>query len=565
MASLNTDQRNESRVNTEPDAASIIAGQPSAELHVDDNPPPAGDIEYPTGAKVWLAIAAMYTAIFLNGLDLTIVAVAVPSLTDHFGTVHDIGCGLMASAFIPFFGKACTIFAPKSIVLVGMTIFTLGSIICTFSYTSNMFIVGRATAGLGISGVGSGIITLITRLFPSHKRSLWLGLGNSSQTIGLCCAPLIGGALIDRFSWRACFGINIPLCPMAIAFMAYCITDPFQNADPNLPFREKLKRLDLLGTVVVIPAITCLLIGLQWGGIKYGWRDARIIAVFVMFAVLGVAFGYSQYRLGERATVPLRILKQRSILAAMWFAACCNGVLAITEAYISIYWQGVRGETPTTSGLLGVSLIIGLSVGCVVAGFGTPLIGYYTRKFSPFLAVVRHHILTGLFSTAAFMIGTSIMAPIASGLLTTINLEESKVKVVALLGFLGFAVGIGLSVPTQAVAAVLSPKEVSLGAALTGFAGGLGSALFISAAATLFQGRLTKEISQAAPGANATAVSDAGLSDIRGLIGQDRLGEVLSGYNRATVETLYMPLALAVLTVIGSGAMEWRSVKKKRD
>lgn len=82
MASLNTDQRNESRVNTEPDAASIIAGQPSAELHVDDNPPPAGDIEYPTGAKVWLAIAAMYTAIFLNGLvSLFLTCTAWPSLT----------------------------------------------------------------------------------------------------------------------------------------------------------------------------------------------------------------------------------------------------------------------------------------------------------------------------------------------------------------------------------------------------------------------------------------------------------------------------------------------------
>lgn len=157
------------------------------------------------------------------------------------------------------------------------------------------------------------------------------------------------------------------------------------------------------------------------------------------------------------------------------------------------------------------------------------------------------------------------MAPIASGLLTAIDLDESKVKVVALLGSLGFAVGVGLNGPVQAVATILPAKEVSLGAALTGFAGGMGSAIFISAAATLFQGRLTEEVSRAAPGANVTNIGHAGLSDIRGVIGPDRLRDVLSGYNRATVETLYIPLALALLTLIGSGSMEWRSVKKKRD
>lgn len=161
------------------------------------------------------------------------------------------------------------------------------------------------------------------------------------------------------------------------------------------------------------------------------------------------------------------------------------------------------------------------------------------------------------------MIATSIMAPIATGILTTLDLDESKVKVVALLAFLGLAIGIGLNAPIQAVATILSPQEVSLGAALTGFSGGLGSAIFISAAATLFQSRLVDEISKTSPGTNATEISNAGLSDIRGLIGEDRLRDVLTGYDDATVQTLYMPLALALLTIIGSATMGWHSVKKQ--
>lgn len=163
------------------------------------------------------------------------------------------------------------------------------------------------------------------------------------------------------------------------------------------------------------------------------------------------------------------------------------------------------------------------------------------------------------------MFTTSILAPIASGLLTTLDLDESKVKVVALLGVLGFGVGLGLGSPIQAVAAVLPPKDISLGTALTGFGGGMGSALFISAAATLFQNRLVEEIAQVAPGTNATAIGHAGLTDLRNIIGQDRLKEILTGYNEATVQTLYMPLALTLLTLIGSATVGWPSVKNKQN
>jgi MFS family permease len=245
-----------------------------------------------------------------------------------------------------------------------------------------MFVVGRAVCGLGISAVNSATLTLITHLFPPHKRSIWLSLVGTSQSVGLSCAPVIGGALIDRFSWRACFGINLPLCPLLIVFTAFFLHDPIRNPNYELSMLEKLKRVDLLGTALVVPSVTCLLIGLQWGGIRYGWQDVRIIVLLVVFVCLGVGFAYLQYRLGEKATIPPRIVKKRSVLAGMWFSACCNGILATTEYYIAIYWQGVRNQTATQAGLLGLSMIIGLSVASVLAGFGISKVGYFTREYS---------------------------------------------------------------------------------------------------------------------------------------------------------------------------------------
>ncbi len=252
---------------------------------------------------------------------------------------------------------------------------------CTLANTSRVFIFGRATCGLGITAVNAATLTLITHLFPSHKRSIWLSLVGISQSVGLSIAPVVGGALIDRFSWRACFGINLPLCPLLIIFTAFFLHDPIQNPNYKLSILEKVKRLDLLGTALVIPSITCLLIGLQWGGIRYGWQNVRIIVLLAVFVCLAVGFAYLQYRLGEKATIPQRILKKRSVLAAMWFSVCTNGILATTEYYISIYWQGVRNESATQAGLLGLSMITGLSIASALAGFGISKVGYFTREY----------------------------------------------------------------------------------------------------------------------------------------------------------------------------------------
>lgn len=418
-----------------------------------------------------------------------------------------------------------------------------------------MFIVGRAIAGLGSSAMGTGVIKMLRHLFPLSKQALWVGVVGGIQSIGLVIAPIVGGVLIDAFSWRACFGINLPLGLFCLAFTIYAFHNPVPVAD--LTLWEKVKRTNPLGTLLVVPALTCFLMALQWGGSTYGWGDWRIILVFSLFGVLFSAFGYVQYRQEENATLPIRIIKQRSVLAGLWFSACCDGILATTENYVSIYFQGVRGYTATKSGLLGVPMIVGLFVAIMVAATGTTRIGYYFRKSNLHRL---HHANT----PQAFMYATSVLAPVASGLLTTINLDQSTSKASVLLGFLGVAIGLGIQGPQLGVTTTLSIEDLSIGTAVITFGAGLGSALFVSASSTLFNNRLIAELREYSPSTNVTALEAAGLSGIRIYIGSDKLRTVLSGYNRAVVETLYLPLALGVLTIVGTVAMERRSIKKKQ-
>lgn len=522
------------------------AGHPQEQLSVEE-PNTTDDIVYPTGAQLWITTGSIILSLFLVGLDLTIVAPCVPSLTNDFHTISDIGWysstyGFILATFGFFFGKVYTVYSVKHVFIASLVFFELGSLLCTVAPTSKAFIVGRAISGFGSSSLQLGAFTIVAQCFALQKRPTWIGIAGAAQGIGLVTAPVVGGALIDAISWRACFGINLPLGVVVIALVAYFFTDPTDNEDVSLPFKEKIKRLDILSTLIFVPAIACLLLALQMGGITYPWSSYRVIFLLVASVTLLAVFAYLQYRHADSAILPPRIIKNRSILASAWFSICCNGALAVTEFYIAIYFQGVKGYSATKSGLLGLPMIVGLLVASVAAGFGTSLVGYY----------------------APFMLATAVIAPIASGVLTTLNVEESELKVLLCLGALGFAIGLGTGSPTSAINTVLPVKEVSMGMAVLAFGGGMGGALFIAVSAALFQKRLVDEVEHYAPLANTTRIEDIGLSDIRKVIGGERLKDVLLGYDKAVTQTLYLPVALLVLSFIGPAVVEWRSVKKKQ-
>lgn len=527
-----------------PDAATT-PGHPQEQLEVEE-PAPIDNVVYPSGTQLYLVASSMILTLFLTGLDLTIVAPCVPSLTNEFHTIADIGwyssvTGFVGATFGFFFGKAYTVYSTKKVFLTSLTIFELGSLLCTVAPTSKSFILGRAVLGFGSSGVGLGCFTMLTQCFPPQRRPIWVGIAGASQGVGLVSAPIVGGALIDALSWRACFGINLPLGVPLIGLIAYFFKNPVRNADIHLPWKEKLKRLDLLSTAIFVPAIACLLLALQIGGSTNKWNSVRVIALFIVSTFLLAIFSWLQRRHQDAAILPLPILRNRNVLAGGWFAVCCNGGLAMTEYYIAIYFQGVKGFSAAKSGLLGVPMIVGLLLATMGSGFGVSRIGYYT----PFMAM------------------TAIIAPIAGGILTTLNIDENLLKVLLCLGALGFAIGLGIGQPINAVQTVLAEKDVPIGIAILGFGGGMGSAFFLAVSAALFQNRLVEEIHLYSPGTNTTQIEHVGLSDIRKIIGGERLRDVLLGYDKAVLQTLYLPVALMVLSVIGPAAMEWRSVKKK--
>ncbi|KAI1845673.1 hypothetical protein JX265_005363 [Neoarthrinium moseri] len=524
------------------------AGRPRDQLEVQDTPLDGDDDDtlYPSGIKLWMAVVSLCVVGILTGLDLTIVATAVPSLSDYFRVIEDIGWyssgfSIVAASFTFLFGKLYSLLSAKMLYIISICIFEIGSLLCTVAVTSPMFILGRAVAGVGAAGIMSGSPVLLAYYFPRHRRPLWTTVVVSTKMTGIVSAPIVGGALIDWLGWRACFGINLPLGVLALVLVSFVKQKTTSNNNPR-PWRDELKRFDWFGTISFMPAVTCLLLALQWGGVRYSWADARIIVLFLLFGALLAAFAWRQHQLQDDATLPPRIIRMKTVLATTWFDACANSSLAVTEYYMAIYFQGVKGYSPTYSGILLTPMLVGIIVGNLCSGAGITLLGYYNP----------------------FMFMTTILAPIASGLLTTLSLDENNVKVLCLLGFLGLAIGFGLQAPLVALQTIMKREDLPMAIAATGFGGLIGNAVWIVVSTSLFQSRLAAEIALRVPSVDTAQIEKAGLSQIRDIVGTERLGDVLLGYDEAVTQTLYLPVGLTAATLIGSVFTEWHSVKKKK-
>jgi len=163
-----------------------------------------------------------------------------------------------------------------------------------------------------------------------------------------------------------------------------------------------------------------------------------------------------------------------------------------------------------------------------------------------------------------FMFATSLLTPIAVGLLSTLTVSTPTSYILIYQGILGFGAGLGFQGPQFAVQALLAPADIALGIAACQFAQSFGPALVVPAAQTLFTGRLKMDLAAAAPGLNATGLETMGLSDLKDHVSANQLSGTLMGFDGAITQTLFLPLALACLTLAGTVSMEWKSVKQKR-
>ncbi|ERT00813.1 hypothetical protein HMPREF1624_02046 [Sporothrix schenckii ATCC 58251] len=496
-------------------------------------------------------MAALYLAMFLVSLDRIIIATAIPRITDEFHSINDIGWYgsayvLSSCATQLLFGRIYAFYKNKVVFLAAIVLFEAGSALCGAAPNSVAFILGRALAGAGSAGVMAGAIVLSIPLVPLDKRPMFQSMLGAIFGVSSAIGPLIGGAFTSNvhLTWRWCFYINLPIGGASIVLILLFLHLPQPPRSHALPALEKAKRMDPIGTLLFTPAVVCFLLALEWGGTVYAWNSGRVIALFVVSGVLFVAWVASQAWLGsEYATVPGRIIRQRSVMAGFVFSMCNGGVLLSFTYYLAVWFQAIQGVDALQSGIRSLPFVLALVVASIIGGGLTTRFGYYTP----------------------FAIACSCLLSIGVGLTTTLQVDSGHSMWIGYQVVAGLGMGFGMQMSSLAAQTVLAPPDVPVGASLMFFGQGLGGSVFLCVTQSIFLQKLFQDLSTVMPAEAARQLVNTGATAIRSAVSASLLPAALVEYNKALTTAYYVPLAVACFGIVPALCFEWKSVKKARE
>ena len=335
------------------------------------------------------------------------------------------------------------------------------------------------------------------------------------------------------------FYINLPIGAITALTIIFFLRLQDNGSPSRRSWKHTAMQFDPLGTVLFIPCIICLLLALQLGGSQYAWSAGRVIALFVVFAILLVAFVVVEILVGSRATIPVRVAKQRTMASACLFTLCLSASFFIVVYYLPIWFQAIRGRSAVESGIDTLPLTISVVVGTTLGGFATTTFGYYVP----------------------LMYASSTLGAVGAGLFYTLTVETSIAKVVGYQLIFGFGIGLGLQQNIVAAQTVLRTGDMAVGTAIAIFAQNFGGAVFISVAQNLFLTRFLSIVSHV-PGIDVANIARSGATEITQITKDSTLlHTVRVAYNDSLRRTFLLSLVLVTISVLGAIGCEWKSVK----
>ncbi|TVY33440.1 Efflux pump [Lachnellula subtilissima] len=512
----------------QPDSSSLMA----------DPGQPAPDYEYITGVKLWLVFISVTLTVFLLMVDESIISPctvafsAIPQITSDFHALSDVGW--YGSAYLlsicvlqPLTGNIYSQFSSKYSFLCFLAVFELGSVLCGAARSSTMLIIGRAVAGMGGSGLTNGAFTIIGASVPMEKQPAMQGIMISISQSGIVIAPMLGGALAQYSTWRWCFYLNLPIGGVA-ALLLLLIKLPDRidrtNNAPRLTIIGLAKKLDVVGFLIFAPAIVMLLMALRWGGTEYPWKSATIIGLFCGAGITLIPFVIWEYYVGDNAMIPVSIVSHRVVWSGCIYAGLFLGAVMTFTYYMPIYFQAVRGISPSLSGVYMLPSIPSQMIAAAVSGVIAGKIHYYY----PFSMV------------------SGIFVAIGSDLLSMLSPSTPSSKWIGYQILLGIGRGFGIPMPIVAVQNILPPQQNPIGIALIVFSQTLGGSVFLAFAQTIFSHSLITNLARYAPIVSAHTVQEAGAAAISHVVDPQDLPGVLKVYQRAAASAATFFLAFAM-------------------
>lgn len=298
-------------------------------------------------------------------------------------------------------------------------------------------IIGRAITGVGGAGISSGAFTIIAFSAPPKQRPAYIGILGASYGIAAAVGPLIGGAFTSHATWRWCFYINLPIGGVSGVIILLFYRPPPPSSLLNEDLKEKLLQMDLPGAFLLIGAMVCYCLALQWGGLSRSWNDSTVIGTLVGFGVLLTVYVVVQWVQKERAAMVGRLF-ERNVILAMIYIDLLAGTFFLLVYYLPIYFQVVSGVSAAESGIRNLPLILAQSIATILSGIA---LSKFQRP-QPFL-----------------LFGAGVTA-IGSGLLYTLHIGSSSGKWIGFQILTGIGIGWCFQVPVVTAQSTAAPSDL---------------------------------------------------------------------------------------------------------
>ena len=309
-----------------------------------------------TTRQLWMVLSALMLSVLLASMEISIISTALPTIVGEFQAFESfawVGTAYIVTAAIgtPLLGKLSDLLGRRNVFLATLGLFVVGSLLCGLAQSMGQLIAFRAVQGLGGGAIQALAFAILGDILPPRQRGKYIGYFTLAFVGAALLGPLIGGFIIDHYTWPWIFFINVPLGAIAgaVAYVAL-----------RLPFPRRPARLDWGGAVLLSVAVAAIMIALEEG--QHGWTQPRVLSLAALGGVTAVAFVMVERRAAE-PIIPLRLFRDRAVTTATGIGMCA-GILAFGAGqFLPLYFQDSLFVSPTESGLRMMPQMLGVTLG----------------------------------------------------------------------------------------------------------------------------------------------------------------------------------------------------------
>lgn len=423
-----------------------------------------------THKEILEALSGLLLAMFVAMLSSTVVTNALPRIvTDLHGSQTGytwviVATMLAMTATTPIWGKLADLFAKKTLMLVALTVYMLGSALAGVSQSMEMLIGARVLTGVGVGGVMALIQIIIATMVSPRERGRYAGYIGASFGLATLSGPLIGGMVVDSpLGWRGCFYVALPFAIASFLLL---------RAKLHLPVVKRQVQIDYLGAVLLMGGVSLLLIWVSLAGHQFDWLSPATVLMVAGGLVLLALAVLVEARVAPEPIIPLFLFKDRTMVLATIATISVGIAMFGATTFLSEYFQTSRGMSPTAAGLMSLCMVGGLMV----------------------LGIVSGKAITDTGRWKGWLVGGMAVAVLGTVLLATIDAHTSLWAVGAYMAVLGC--GLGATQQNLLLAVQNNVDQANIGAAssLVNFFRSMGGAVGVSALGAVLAHDVTSDV-----------------------------------------------------------------------